>query len=956
MHDWDNLAVIGRNKLPPHATLLPCATREEALAGESSRVQSLNGRWRFAFAKCPAAAPDGFQDPGYDIASWAEIDVPGDWHFQGYGDPVYVNVQMPWSPAEPPGVPADHNETGCYRTAFTVPDAWRDMQVVIAFEGVNACFHLWLNGQEVGYSEDSMITAEFDLTPYLVPGENVLAVRVVRWCTATWVEDQDFWRLGGIYRDVKLLARPRTHLRDLWVYTTLDAAHAEAVLGLAMPLMDEPWLRLDYEVRVAGLPATLELQLLDADGRPVRETMDSGRITPGKDTGTGLLAMAVAAPRLWSAEDPYLYQAVVTLLDATGKVLEVVRQRVGFRSVELRDGNLLVNGQRVLLGGTNRHEFDPRLGRYQTTERMVADIRLMKQFNLNAVRTSHYPNDPRWYDLCDEYGIYLYDEANIESHAVWDKLTKDPDWEHVFLSRCQGMVERDKNHPSVIVWSLGNESGFGHCHRVCSDWIRAKDRTRLVHYHPAENDPAVDILGPMYPTVQRIIDMAREPGEQRPVIMCEYAHSMGNSTGNLKEYWDAIRTWPRLQGGFIWDWIDQAVENRLRVAPDKSGHGNDAFVLAEIAGDADGAMLTGGYATLAPSPALDFTGEPFSLECWVHPEAGDGVQALIQKGAQYALRQVDAGHVELCVQSGGAPVAARAAVGDGWAACWHHLAGVCDGDGLRLYVDGALAAEAPLSGPLDAEPFTLNIGRDEASSRTVRGTLIDQVRVYARAVPADELGDPEAPAAGAVLWLDWQDLRDGPVFHAYGGDLGEYPTDGAFCLNGLVGADRVPHPALWEYKKILQPVEVVAIDLARGRICVHNRYHFRDLSHLAARWTVTVEGTVVQAGDLPVEVPAGGRQAVTIPCERPETGEAFLDVSFVLKEDTPWAGAGHEVAWSQFELPGTRRHAPIRHPLLAKLDFGVFGGSPANRSRWLLSGRGECQRQAGGPPCVQYTS
>ncbi len=560
--DWENPQITGINKEPAHATLIPYADAETAARCDRAASpfrSSLNGTWRFHLDANPASAVQGFESPAFDDSAWDDIPVPSNWQLQGdiargqhrYDKPMYTNVQYPFPIDRLPGVPLDDNPTGHYRRSFTVPEEWAGRRLFLTFDGVDSAFYVWLNGRMLGFSKDSRLPAEFDITDFVQPGANLLALRVLRWSDGSYVEDQDFWRLSGIFRDVTLWSAPTLHIRDFAVVTELDAAYRDATLHLRGQIRN---------YRTDAQACRLEAQLLDPQGQPVfaQPLTATANLNANGETSVTLSA-PVSNPAKWSAEHPTLHTLLLSLYGADGSLLEVESCRVGFRCVEIRDGLLLVNGVRVLLKGVNRHEHDPETGHTVGEALMIQDIRLMKQHNINAVRTSHYPNHPRWYELCDEYGLYLYDEANIESHGVWDRLTKDPLWEAAFLDRVSRMVERDKNHPSVIVWSLGNESGYGRNHAACSAWVRANDPTRPVHYHPAEDAPTIDILGPMYPSVQKIIDMAQVPGETRPVIMCEYAHSMGNSSGNLVEYWQAVDDYPRLQGGFIWDWVDQGV-------------------------------------------------------------------------------------------------------------------------------------------------------------------------------------------------------------------------------------------------------------------------------------------------------------------------------------------------------------------------------------------------------------
>ena len=468
---------------------------------------------------------------------------------------------------------------GSYRTTFEVPAEWAGRRVIVHFAGVDSAFYLWLNGQAVGYSEDSMLPAEFDLTPFLRPGPNVLAAQVFRWSDGSWLEDQDTWRLSGIYRDVYLVSKPIVSIADVAVRTDLDDQYRDATL-LVRP-------RLLAADRSHPEGWTVEAQLFDPEGRPSstsRSRRGAAEILdekyPQRDTNAfGLLHAPVRAPRKWSAETPALYTLVVSLKDAKGAVVDATSTRVGFREVEIRRGRLLLNGRPIRFHGVDRHEFDPDHGQAVPYERMVQDVELMKRNNIDAVRTSHYPNDPRWYDLCDRYGIYVLDEANLETHGVTGRLTNDPQWLPAFVERASRMVERDKNHPSVVMWSLGNESGMGPNHAAMAGWIRQSDPTRPIHYEGAAQkprDPAwVDVVSRMYTRIPELVAMAKDPAEDRPVVLCEYAYARGNAVGNLKEYWDAFRAHDRLLGGFIWDWVDKGLRKKDAQGREYWAYGGD---------------------------------------------------------------------------------------------------------------------------------------------------------------------------------------------------------------------------------------------------------------------------------------------------------------------------------------------------------------------------------------------
>jgi beta-galactosidase len=575
LKDWQNPKLTGFGNQPPHATMVACpdaqTARRIAFVANSERVKSpfyrsLNGDWKYHYAANHAGRVPAFWTPDFDDRSWATIPVPSNVELSGYGIPVYVNIKYPWTwhgvKPNPPFVPEDdpNNTVNSYRRKFTVPGDWAARRVLLTFDGVNSFFYLWINGQKVGLGKDSRTPVEFDITPYLRPGENLLAVENFRWSDGSYLEDQDMWRLSGIFRDVYLWSPPNMHVRDLEVKTDQDAQYRDATLGLLVTLEN-----------AGPQPVTVSIEgtLLDASGKSVAAPRMEMRVDPGVTNGQARLSTTIANPLKWSAESPNLYKLLLTLKDARGTVLEVIPANVGFRKVEIRDGNLLVNGKRILIKGVNRHEFEPDRGQAITVASMEKDIQVMKQFNINAMRCCHYPNQTAWYDLCDRYGLYLIDEANIESHGMGygpETLAKNPDWAAAHLNRTVRMVERDKNHPSVIIWSLGNEAGDGPNFEATSKWIHQRDSSRPVHYEQAARKPYTDIVCPMYPPPRELAKYASE-AQTRPYIMCEYEHAMGNGSGDFWSYWGQIYSQPHLQGGFIWDWVDQGLRQRQQPLP-----------------------------------------------------------------------------------------------------------------------------------------------------------------------------------------------------------------------------------------------------------------------------------------------------------------------------------------------------------------------------------------------------
>lgn len=558
LRDWENPLVTGRNKRPGHVPMGAYPDADAALTcdrKQSPNMQILNGSWKFHLAACPEEVPNGFQMEDFDASGWAEIRVPGNWQLQGFDDiPIYTNVVYPFPP-NPPFVPKE-NPTGCYRQVFDLDPSWLGRRIILDFESVDSAFYVWVNGQAVGYSQDSRLPAEFDVTPYARAGRNTVAVQVMRYCDGSYLEDQDMWLLSGIQRDVILYSKPHICLEDYTVRTMLDSRYEDATLHIDAQITTTP-----------GLSAySVEAMLYDAQGQPVFAAPLTAHFNnrmlhqTGIKTGHAVISQPVANPQKWTAETPYLYRLVLTLKDPQGNALDFESCRVGFRQVEIQDGIILLNGKRLVLRGVDRHEHHPERGRALTEEDMRTEIILMKQLNFNTVRTSHYPDDPYWYELCDEYGMYLIDETNLETHGVWDDLSNDPLWLHAYLERASRMVLRDKNHASILFWSLGNESGCGTNHYAMAAWIRAYDPTRLIHYESGRPGPLVsDVYSVMYPKLDMMKQVLADANEKRPIVMCEYAYAKGNSTGNFFKFWDMVDAYPRFQGGCIWDWNDKAL-------------------------------------------------------------------------------------------------------------------------------------------------------------------------------------------------------------------------------------------------------------------------------------------------------------------------------------------------------------------------------------------------------------
>ena len=553
-NEWQDPNVNAINRAPMHTNYFAYESLEAAMRDcpvSSDNYLTLNGTWKFNWVANADQRPTDYYKTDFNDRGWDDMQVPGIWELNGYGDPIYVNVGYAWRSQyknNPPYVPVVNNHVGTYRKEIEIPADWKGRQIIAHFGAVSSNMYLYVNGKFVGYSEDSKLEAEFDLTKYLKPGKNLIAFQVFRWCDGSYLEDQDFFRYTGVSRDCYLYTRQANHIQDIRVTPDLDAQYKDGTL------------QVDLQLKGKG---QVHLKLKDAEGNEVASAATRGEA----------VTMHVSNPKKWTAETPYLY----TLYAQMSTSNEVIPIKVGFRKIEMKNSQIWVNGQPVLFKGANRHEMDPDGGYYVSKERMIQDIQRMKELNINAVRTCHYPDANLWYDLCDEYGLYVVAEANIESHGMGygeETLAKNPSYAKAHMERNQRNVQRGYNHPSIIFWSLGNEAGFGPNFEACYKWVKAEDPSRPVQYEQAGTNEFTDVFCPMYYNYEDCEEYAKG-NIDKPLIQCEYAHAMGNSQGGFKEYWDLVRKYPKYQGGFIWDFVDQANHWKTKDGKAFYGYGGD---------------------------------------------------------------------------------------------------------------------------------------------------------------------------------------------------------------------------------------------------------------------------------------------------------------------------------------------------------------------------------------------
>nr|WP_240519620.1 glycoside hydrolase family 2 TIM barrel-domain containing protein [Amycolatopsis antarctica] len=900
-------ARVAEGQEPAHARLTPYADEAAAARGdeESPFTRSLDGDWRIAMADRPEEVPAGFWSEGYDTggADWRTVSVPHTWQTDGLDHPMFRNIATEMQPDDPPKVPRDVNPTGAYLKDFDLPADWSRRSTFLRFEGVTSAYFVWVNGQYAGYDQGGYTPAEFDISRALRPGPNRIAVQVHRWSAGSYLEDVDQWRYSGIFRSVGLHSTPGTYVEDVTLRTDLDEDYRDATLSAAVDLGHKP----------GGTTGRHEVtaSLRDAAGTEVGRTSGAVDVTgPG---ARAELAIPVRDPAKWTDETPNLYSVVLTLTGPDGRVTHITGETTGFREIEIRDRQLLVNGEAPLFKGVNRAETDPDHGRHVPKAAQERDIALMKQVNINAVRNSHYPADPYFYELADRNGIWLDDEVDIETHnhencAEWCQAD-EPEWRDAFMDRFTGMVERAKNHPSVFMWDTGNEAGLGAHHYEMAEWVKRNDPTRPVYHQSNDPDgdaPFADVWGPRYPSPEKFAEQAKST--TKPLIFGEYAHAMGNSLGNFREFWDIIRRNPATQGGFIWDWAEQSIRQPLRILPDSSGNDISAHISGApefVDGHRGKALAMSGlddFVEVYRDPLLDITGTSLTLDAWVKPERPwNGDFRIVGKGDhQYALKMADENTLEFFVHSGTWQTV-RAAVPPDFYDTWHRVTGTYDGTALRIHIDGREAAATPFTGAIDRSSAEVNIGRDFETSwndpsdvgRMAHGA-VDDVRIHDRALSPAELATGE-PVPGALLALDLDGAEERGTHLSYGSSLSG--------LDGVVGADRDLQPETRQLAWVHQPIR---FGYEGGALSVHNERRFAGTDDLLLRWKVTEGGTVLGEGEQPLRVGAGETATLTPPLpDVPGDGERFLTVEAVTATDAPMLPAGHVLAHDQFILGGS---------------------------------------------------
>jgi len=929
----------------------------------------------------PFMGEDGFMTEGFvpdEADGWKEVTLPLSWTRDGqdFDFSIYTNTTMPWQSkydrnVSAPRAPVNYNPVGLYRHTFEVSEEMRadNRRIYLSFQGVESAYYVYLNGKEVGYSEDSYSPHRFDITDYLIDGENLLAVKVHKFCDGTWFEDQDMIYDGGIFRDVYITSEPLVKIEDYTVVTELDENYENATLSIRADVRNMSTAdHSGWSIRVNAL---------DERGSDVA----GGAVIPveavaSSATETVSIDIPVTAPRLWSAEHPNLYALVLTLIDGEGREVETLSTQLGFRELEFtatqvnasygvttrRWEPVTINGQRLLLKGANRHDSDPIYGKAIPQATMLEDVKLMKQFNLNAVRTSHYSNDEYFYWLCNKYGLYMMAETNMECHAIMGNSGSIGLFYELGLDRTETTFERLKNNPAIVIWSIGNEMAYttdpGFGNGIFRDMIwffKNNDPTRLVHSEGQNAGMGTDMGSNMYPSVGTV--QGKAGSGKIPYVLCEYVHAMGNSVGHLKEYWDAIRSGDNMLGAFIWDWVDQsrAVEladlGTMYEMTDRTGvvgqivGTDDQWITDAGEGSLNGGKAFSGYTLLDDgkyNAALSGSGKSFTFEVIVKPYSESQNSVFIAKGdTQVALKTKSSGSgIEFFVYYDGSWKAVETAFPANWTGSWHQVVGVYDRGAMSIYVDGVRMGRSNVSDSIASSKYPIGVGYDPQNGRKLDGE-ISIARIYTRALTEEEIKgqystDPAITADDecVLMWLDYSDERSeakvagwdyyseeyahqnlyqeemAGKFFGYGGDWGDTPNDNSFCQNGVVSADRTPQPELYEVKYQYQSFWFSADynQLKKGEIAVFNEYGFSNLSEFDVIWEVLQNGIVVQSGTAAdVDVAPGENGTIRVPYTFPKSvedgSEYYLNISVRTKDGTDLIPAGHELAWQQFAIP-----------------------------------------------------
>ena len=877
---------------------------------------SLNGEWKFFYSEIPEGVPTEFFEIGFNDIKWGTITVPSNWEMQGYGDRIFRNVAAPFpvvrtinaiNTKEPdifavsvPNVPREYNPTGAYRKTFTLPSSWMEDQVFLRMEKVASASFVWINGQQVGYNEGGQEPAEYNITKYLKAGTNTIAVFVTKYSDGYYLEGQDYWRLAGIFDDVNIYATPNVRLFDWYVVTDLDESYTNAELSVQIDVKK-------YSNLTAAASYYLKTLLYDESNALVAEMTSDKFTMDNTEKKQMIIKEKILNPLKWTSETPNLYTLKMQLLTEDGTIQDTSEQKIGFKETSVDNGIFTLNGVAVKINATNSHMQHADLGHTMTEEIIRKDFEILKQFNFNAVRTSHYPPVNKYLQLANEYGLYIIDEAGTESHAT-EYVSELPEFTEMYRDRVRKMVLRDRNYPSVLFWSAGNESGEGDNITEAVKTGKKLDHTRYWMYGGnAYSHLAEDIIGPRYPSpleLEMQIGLGFD-GDSRPSFMDEYLSVAGNAGGGMEDYWNVIYSHPRSMGGAIWDFVSTGITEEIRKLEDKSPNnipahlmGNNIKLVDTKTGKAVDLNGHDQWVEIYRKNNLEIDGNKIAITMDVFPRKlnASGGHFITKGSNQFGIRQVSTDSLEFYIYTDRKHIL-RIPLPENWENNWHNLFAKYNGREMSLYIDNKKTDSKQVSGNIKNLPFTISLGRDsEIDGGETPGymcdAMIDNVGIFTYDVDPDNL-KPQ----NAELWLDFENETKQGTFLSYGAGARTY---------GHIWGNREVQPEMWEMKKVVQPISVTLIDAETGIVEVWNRNHFTDASQYDTRWLLEADGNILQEGILDLQVGPLERKMYKIPYSKPdleEGAEYRITVSSFLKEDKIWANEGHEVAWSQIELP-----------------------------------------------------
>lgn len=903
LYDYlENPAVFEENQEPGRTYYIP------------QKNISLNGQWNFCWSDVPENIPKNFFEPSFNDRKWDRIDVPSNWEMLGYGDKQFRNVHAPFH-VNVPKVPHDYNPTGAYRKTFTIPDDWNGDQIFLRMEKTASASFVWINGKEVGYNEGAQEPAEYNITSFVKPGKNVIAVLVIKYSDGYYLEGQDYWRLAGIFDDILVYATPTTRLFDWYVQTVFDADYKDAELKVDVNVKSY---KEEYPQTV-----TIKGELCETNGRSINALPEKQLTLNRKDEQIITLTTSVNHPRKWTAETPNLYLLKLYLYGQDGNLIDHGETRIGFKQTKIIDSVFYLNGVPVKVNAQNSHMQHPEWGHVMKEEVIRKDFEILKQFNFNAVRTSHYPPVNKYLELANEYGLYIIDESGVEAHAT-EYVSNLPEFTKMYRERVRRMVLRDRNYPCILFWSAGNESGEGfNISEVVKEGKKYDGSRSWMYGGNAFSHPAEDIIGPRYPRPDEleICEGLGYDNDKRPSFMDEYLSVAGNAGGGLDDYWRAIYTHPRLIGGSIWDFVSTGVTEKVRRLKDSSPNNTPAHIMgnAKLVKGKNGKCIDlnghDEWVEVYQKSNVEIEGNQLTLTCDVYPRKliSDGGFFITKGNNQFGLRQDGKDSIAFYIFTGKLQTV-KAPLPSDWEEHWHNLTAIYDGQQMNIYIDGQQKASRTASGEIRNLPYPVNIGRDaeihnSETNVAICDALLDNVGIFAKALSPEQQTKDDA-----ALWLDFEEEKEDGTFFSYGIGARTY---------GSIWPNRVPQPEMWQMKKTGQPLDFSMVDERDFVIQLWNHHQFTSSDFYQITWNLKEDDQTLQSGTIETVVSPLEKKLIKLPIRVPslKTGAEYrLEFSATLKKDELWAKKGFQVAWEQLEMPWHKEETPPQQIIVGPLQ------------------------------------